>query len=49
MRAVTWLVVLPFPAMLVGPFFLNRVSPPVLAMPFLPAWLAAAVSRIHAQ
>ena len=27
MRAVRWLAVLPFPAMLVGPFFLNRVSP----------------------
>jgi len=49
MRAVRWLAVLPFPAMLVGPFFLNRVSPPVLGMPFLLAWLVAAVSRIHAQ
>jgi hypothetical protein len=29
MRAVRWLAVLPFPAMLVGPFFLNRVSPPL--------------------
>jgi hypothetical protein len=27
MRAVRWLAVLPFLAMLVGPFFLNRVSP----------------------
>jgi hypothetical protein len=35
--------------MLVGPFFLNRVSPPVLGMPFLLAWLVAAVSGIHAQ
>jgi len=41
MRAVRWLAVLPFLAMLVGPFFLNRVSPPVLGMPFLLAWLVA--------
>jgi hypothetical protein len=39
MRMVRWLAVLPFLAMLVGPFFLNRVSPPVLGMPFLLAWL----------
>jgi len=41
MRAVRWLAVLPFLAMLVGPFFLNRVSPPILGMPFLLAWLVA--------
>jgi hypothetical protein len=41
MRAVRWLAVLPFLAMLVGPFFLNRVSSPVLGMPFLLAWLVA--------
>jgi hypothetical protein len=41
MRAVRWLAVLPFLAMLVGPFFLNRVSPPVLGMRFLLAWLVA--------
>jgi hypothetical protein len=41
MRAVRWLAVLPFLGMLVGPFFLNRVSPPVLGMPFLLAWLVA--------
>jgi hypothetical protein len=41
MRAVRWLAVLPFLGMLVGPFFLNRVSPSVLGMPFLLAWLVA--------
>jgi hypothetical protein len=41
MRAVRWLAVLPFLGMLVGPFFFNRVSPPVLGMPFLLAWLVA--------
>ena len=41
MRAIRWLAVLPFLAMLVGPFFLNRVAPPVLGMPFLLAWLVA--------
>jgi uncharacterized protein DUF3311 len=33
------LALLPFIAMLVGPFFLNRVTPTVLGMPFLLAWL----------
>jgi hypothetical protein len=41
MRAVKWLAVLPFLGMLVGPFFLNRFSPPVLGMPLLLAWLVA--------
>jgi len=41
MRAVRWLAVLPFLAMLVGPFFLNRVTPIILGMPFLLAWFVA--------
>jgi hypothetical protein len=35
------LALLPFLAMLVGPFFLNRVTPFILGMPFLLAWLVA--------
>jgi hypothetical protein len=41
MRPVRWLALLPFLAMLVGPFFLNRVSPSVLGIPFLLAWFVA--------
>jgi Protein of unknown function (DUF3311) len=39
MRMVRALAVLPFLAMLVGPFFVNRVTPSILGMPFLLAWL----------
>jgi len=35
------LALLPFLGMLIGPFFLNRVTPFVLGMPFLLAWLVA--------
>ncbi len=41
MRMVRALAVLPFLAMLVGPFFVNRVTPTILGMPFLLAWLVA--------
>ncbi len=41
MRRVHLLALLPFLAMLVGPFFLNRVTPYVFGMPFLLAWLVA--------
>lgn len=41
MRGVRSLVLLPFVAMIVGPFFLNRVTPTILSMPFLLAWLVA--------
>jgi hypothetical protein len=40
MRPVHTLVVLPPAFVLLGPFFLNRVTPFVLGMPFLLAWLA---------
>jgi hypothetical protein len=36
---VRWLALLPPLAILIGPFFLNRVTPYVLGMPFLLAWL----------
>lgn len=41
MRAVRSLALLPFVAMIVGPFFLNRVTPVIFGMPLLLAWLAA--------
>jgi len=41
MRAARWLAALPFLAMLVGPFFLNRVTPTILGMPLLLAWFVA--------
>ena len=41
MRIVHLLAVLPFLAMLVGPFFVNRVTPSILGMPFLLAWCVA--------
>lgn len=40
MRPVHALAVLPLVAVVVGPFFFNRVTPFVLGMPFLLAWLA---------
>ena len=35
------LALLPFLAMLIGPFFVNRVTPTIFGMPFLLAWLVA--------
>jgi hypothetical protein len=35
------LVLLPVLAMLVGPLFVNRVTPVVFGMPFLLAWFVA--------
>jgi len=32
---------LPFAALLIGPFFLNRVEPIILGLPFLLAWCVA--------
>ena len=34
-----WLAVLPFLGMLVGPVFLNRVTPLVFGLPLLLAWI----------
>jgi hypothetical protein len=39
MRYVKWLAVLPFLGILVGAVFLNRVTPFVLGMPLLLAWI----------
>jgi hypothetical protein len=41
MRSVRAFALLPFLALLVGPFFVNRVTPYVFGMPFLLAWLVA--------
>jgi hypothetical protein len=41
MRMVRIFALLPFAAMLIGPFFVNRVEPTVLGMPFLLAWCVA--------
>jgi len=41
MRMIRALALLPFAAMLIGPFFVNRVEPTILGMPFLLAWFAA--------
>jgi hypothetical protein len=38
-----WAAVLPFVAMIVGPFFANRVTPYILGLPFLLAWIVASV------
>lgn len=43
MRLVRALALLPLAAVLVGPFFLNRVTPFLLGMPFLMGWLALAL------
>ena len=41
MCSVRALALLPFLALLIGPFFVNRVTPYVFGMPFLLAWLVA--------
>jgi hypothetical protein len=41
MRSVRWLAVIPFLALVVGPFFVNRATPAVLDLPFLLAWIVA--------
>jgi hypothetical protein len=39
MRNIRWLAVIPFLALIVGPFFVNRTEPLVLGLPFLLAWI----------
>ena len=41
MRMIGLLALLPFAAMLIGQFFVNRVEPTILGMPFLLAWCVA--------
>lgn len=40
MRPIHVLAVLPLAAVLIGPFFLNRVTPYILGMPLLLGWLS---------
>jgi Protein of unknown function (DUF3311) len=41
MRSIRWLAVIPFLALIVGPFFVNRATPLILGVPFLLAWIVA--------
>jgi hypothetical protein len=41
MRSIRWLAVIPFLALIVGPFFVNRATPPILDLPLLLAWIVA--------
>jgi hypothetical protein len=41
MRSIRWFAVVPFLALIVGPFFVNRATPLVLDLPFLLAWIVA--------
>jgi len=43
MRPVHALALLPVAAVLIGPFFLNRVTPFLFGMPFLLGWLSMAL------
>ena len=39
MRNIRWIAIIPFLALIVGPFFVNRVDPLILGLPFLLAWI----------
>ncbi len=39
MRGIRGLAVVPFLALIVGPFFVNRTTPLMLGLPFLLAWI----------
>jgi hypothetical protein len=41
MRSIRWLAIIPFLALIVGPFFVNQATPFVLDLPFLLAWIVA--------
>lgn len=41
MRTIRWLAVIPFLALIVGPFFVNRAAPAIFGLPFLLAWIVA--------
>ena len=41
MRNIRWLAAVPFLALIVGPFFVNRATPLILGLPFLLAWIVA--------
>jgi hypothetical protein len=39
MRGIRWLAIVPYFALLVGPFFVNRAEPLILGVPLLLAWI----------
>ncbi len=41
MRSIRWLAIIPFLALIVGPFLVNRVEPRVFGLPLLLAWIVA--------
>ncbi|HEY4921146.1 MAG TPA: DUF3311 domain-containing protein [Xanthobacteraceae bacterium] len=41
MRPIHWLAVLPFLGLIVGPFFVDRVTPFIFGLPLLLAWIVA--------
>lgn len=41
MRSIRWLAAIPFLALIVGPFFVNRATPLVFGLPLLLAWIVA--------
>jgi hypothetical protein len=41
MRSIRWIAVIPFLALVVGPFFVNQATPVVFGLPFLLAWIVA--------
>ncbi len=41
MRSIRWLAVIPFIALIIGPFFVNKAEPFVLGLPLLLAWIVA--------
>ena len=41
MRSIRWLAIIPFIALLIGPFFVNKAEPVVFGLPFLLAWIVA--------
>lgn len=41
MSSVRWLAIVPFIALIIGPFFFNRATPLVFGLPPLLAWIVA--------
>ncbi|MBR0798494.1 DUF3311 domain-containing protein [Bradyrhizobium jicamae] len=41
MRSIRWLAIVPFLALLVGPFFVNEATPLIFGLPVLLAWIVA--------
>jgi hypothetical protein len=39
MRSIRWLAIVPFIALIGGPFFVNRATPLVFGLPLLLAWI----------